>query len=86
MSMEEKYEGIWFSVEKDGAAKIVYEEYLPDIDKIQVISERADGNFEPSSYVKKHDPQWRLPIWSAENTKAILPSIQLAKEYLAAYV
>ncbi len=85
MSMEEKHEGIWINVEEDGAAKIIFKNYLSDIDKLQVIYQQVDGSFIPYSYAKVQDPQWRLPIWSKENEKAMMPTIESAKEYLANY-
>ena len=84
--MEEKYNGIWLNVQQDDSAKLVYEEHLSSVDKLQAIYKRADGNFQPYSCIKKSDHQWRLPIWVPENTKAVLPSLESAKEYLSAYV
>ena len=83
--MQEKYNGIWIDIERDNSAKIVFEEYLSESEKLHVIYERNDGDFQPNSYVKKDDRQWRLPIWSAENTKTIMPSLELAKDYLSSY-
>ena len=83
--MEEKFEAIWINVEQDGSAKIIFENYLPNIDKLHVIYQQADGSFVPYSYIKENDPQWRLPIWSKENEKAMMPTIESAKEYLTNY-
>ncbi|WP_036549775.1 hypothetical protein [Nitrincola lacisaponensis] len=83
--MEEKYGGIWFSVEEDGAAKIVSEEYIPSVQKLHVIYHQENGTFLPFSFVLKQDHQWRLPIWSQENQKAMMPTFGSAKEYLKSY-
>ena len=83
--MEEKYGAIWIEGEVDGAAKIVFEEYLPNVHKLQVIYQQSNGSFLPYSFVPAKDHQWRLPIWSQENEKAIMPTIESAKEYLKHY-
>ena len=85
MSMEEKYGAIWIEVEEDGSARIVFEHYIQSIPKLHVIYEQANGCFLPYSFVPKQDHQWRLPIWSRENEKAIMPTIESAKEYLKHY-
>lgn len=85
MSMEEKYEGIWLNVQGDDLSKVVFENYIASIDKLHVIYLRADGSYLPCSYTKQNDPQWRLPIWSKENDKAMMPTLELAKEYLLIY-
>jgi len=83
--MEEKHEAIWISVEEDGSAKIIFEEYLCITDKLHVIYQQADGCFVPYSYVKENNSQWQLPVWIKENEKALLPTLELAKEYLTGY-
>ena len=85
MSMEEKHEAIWINVEENDSAKIIFEEYLSSIDKLHVIYQQANGSFSPYSYIKENDPQWRLPIWSKENKKAMMPTLESAKEYLTSY-
>ena len=82
MSMKEKCGAIWVSIEEDGSATIVFEEYLKSVEKLHVIYQQANGFFLPYSYIKKSDHQWRLPIWSQENEKAMMPTIESAKEYL----
>jgi hypothetical protein len=83
--MHEKHGGIWISAQEDGAASAVFEEYIASVDKLHVIFQRADGNYQPCSYLKQKDYQWRLPIWSRENEKAIMPTLRSAKEYLLNY-
>jgi len=84
--MIEKYGGIWIEIEKKDSIKIVFEEYFPDIDKLQIISKRVDGYYQPYSCIKKLDPQWRLAIWVPENDKTILSTIESAKNYLINFV
>lgn len=84
--MEEKYGAIWIEAEEDNSAKPVFEKHLPDINKLHVIYQQANGYFLPCSYVAKSDHQWRLPLWSQENEKAIMPTLKSAKEYLQHYV
>ncbi|MBN8240701.1 hypothetical protein JF541_16190 [Marinobacter hydrocarbonoclasticus] len=83
--MEEKYGGIWVSAEEDGAAKVVSEEYIPSVEKLLVIYQQENGAFLPFSFVLKQDHQLRLPIWSPENQKAMMPTFDSAKEYLKSY-
>lgn len=83
--MEEKYEGIWINDQGDDLSKVVFENYIASIDKLHVIYQRADGGYLPYSFTKQNDPQWRLPIWSQENDKAMMPSLESAKEYLISY-
>ena len=85
MSMEEKFGAIWIEIEEDGSAKVVFEQYLSEIQKLHLIYQQANGSFLPFSFVKSSDPQWRLPLWVKENEKAILPTIESAKEYLECY-
>ena len=83
--MEEKHGAIWIEVEVDGVAQVVFEHYLPGLQKLHVIFEQANGTFLPYSFVPKSDPQWRLPLWSQENEKAMMPTLESAKEYLKYY-
>ena len=83
--MEEKYGAIWIEVEVDGSPKIVFEQYLASAQKLHVIYQQSSGSFLPYSFVPKKDPQWRLPLWSQENEKAIMPTFETAKEYLNHY-
>ena len=83
--MEEKYEGIWISAQGDDSSKIVFESYIASIDKLHVIYQREDGGYLPYSFIRQNDPQWRLPIWSQENDKAMVPTLESAKEYLTSY-
>jgi len=83
--MEEKHGAIWIDVEVDGSAKIVFECYIPSVQKVHVIYLQENGCFLPCSFVSKNDPQWRLPLWSQENEKAVMPTIESAKEYLDNY-
>ena len=85
MSMEEKYEGIWISAQDDGSSKVIFENYISNIDKLHVIYQSTAGGYLPYSYIKQNDPQWRLPIWSPENDKAMMPNLESAKEYLLNY-
>ncbi len=85
MSMEEKYGAIWVDTEEDGAARIVFELHIPEIQKLHVIYQQANGCFLPYSFILKSDHQWRLPFWSPENEKALIPTFELAKEYLKHY-
>ena len=85
MNMDEKYEAIWINVEEDDSVKIVFERYFPNIEKLHVIFEEANGIYLPYSYVKKVDHQWRLPLWSQENEKAMMPTLESAKKYLVSY-
>lgn len=80
--MEEKYNAIWFEVEQDGAARVIYEIYLVESDKLHIVYVQKNGSYVPYSFVKKRDSQWRLPVWCKENEKALLPSLESAKEYL----
>lgn len=82
MSIKEKYKGLWITVEEDGEATIVHEEYDAINDTIMAIYQRRDGFFTPYLYKKKIDPQWELPIWVPINSKAILPTLEEAKEYI----
>jgi len=83
--MEEKYGAIWIEVEEDGAAKVSYENYLIDKDKLHVIYIQNNGSYVPYSFIKKLDYQWRLPIWCKENEKALIPTLEMAQEYLTHY-
>lgn len=83
--MKEKYGALWIEVEEDRAGQIVFECHLQSIQKLHVIYKQANDYFLPYSFVPQSDHQWRLPIWSKENEKAILPTIELAKEYLKHY-
>ena len=83
--MEEKFGAIWINVEQDDSARVIFEEYLPSIDKLHVVYQQANGCFVPCSFVREADFQWRLPIWSKENEKAMLPTLESAKEYLGHY-
>ena len=83
--MEEKYEGIWINTQGDYPSKVVFESYIASIDKLHVIYQKSDGDYLPYSFVKKDDPQWRLPIWSQENDKAMMPTLESAKKYLISY-
>ncbi|WP_133154848.1 hypothetical protein [Enterovibrio norvegicus] len=85
MSMQEKYGAIWIEIEEDGSAEIAFEQYLSSIQKLHVIYQQSNGCFLPYSFVPKDDHQWRLPIWSQENEKAMMPTIESAKEYLKLY-
>lgn len=84
--MIEKYGAIWIKNKQKNSTKIVFEEYLPNINKLQIIYERVDGNYQPYSCVKNKDPQWCLPIWIPENSKVILSTIESAKKYLISFV
>lgn len=86
MSMEEKYGAIWIAVKEDGSAQLVFEQYYPDITKLQVIYQQSNGCFLPYSFVPKKDRQWTLPVWSQENEKAMMPTIGSAKEYLSHFL
>ena len=77
--MEEKHGAIWIKIEVDGVAQVAFEHYFPSIQK------QANGTFLPYSFVPKSDPQWRLPLWSQENEKAMMPTLESAKEYLKHY-
>ncbi|MCS6208972.1 hypothetical protein [Shewanella baltica] len=83
--MEEKYGAIWVGVEEDGSANIVFERHFPSMQKLHVIYRQANGRFLPYSFSPQNDHQWRLPIWSQENDKAIMPTLESAKEYLKHY-
>lgn len=83
--MEEKYGAIWISVEEDGAAKIAFESYLADKEKLHLIFIQNNGSYVPYSFIKQVDHQWRLPIWCKENEKALMPTLEMAKEYLTYY-
>ena len=83
--MEEKYGAIWIEVEIDGSAQIVFEHHFPSIQKLHVIYQQTNGCFLPYSFVPKKNHQWRLPVWLQENEKAIMPTIESAKEYLKHY-
>ncbi|WP_156804631.1 hypothetical protein [Gallaecimonas xiamenensis] len=86
MSMEEKYGAIWIAVEEDASAQLVFEQYYPDITKLQVIYQQSNGCFLPYSFVPKKDRQWTLPVWSQENEKVMMPTIGSAKEYLSHFL
>ena len=83
--MEEKYGAIWITIEEDASATIVSEKYLPEIEKVHCIFRQASGFYVPHSYVKKRDPQYSLPIWTRENDKALMPTIDAANDYLRSY-
>jgi len=53
--MEEKYGAIWIEVEEDGSAKVVFEEYVQDIQKLYVIYKQVNGSFLPCSFMRKSD-------------------------------
>ncbi|OCQ23862.1 hypothetical protein A7985_07955 [Pseudoalteromonas luteoviolacea] len=78
MSMKEKYGAIWIEVEVDGSSQIVFEQHLPSAQKLHVIYKQSSDNFLPCSFVPKKDPQWRLPLWSQENEKAMMPTVESA--------
>lgn len=80
--MEEKYDAIW----PTSSETIVFENYLASTEQLEVIYQHADGSFIPYLYTKMNDPQWRLPFWSSQNEKAIMPTLESAKEYLENYV
>lgn len=77
----EKHGALWC---EDGYSGIlIYEEFLSGINKVHVVFQDVRNKYYlPYSYVKKKDPYVRIPIWSPENEKAILPTLQSAKEYL----
>ena len=83
--MIEKHNAIWVDFNGDNAAKIVSEIYSPDLDKLFVVYERKDGRYMPFSYVKKPSHQWSMPLWSNENTKVLVASLEEAKNYLVNY-
>jgi hypothetical protein len=83
--MIEKHHAIWMDVEADNSGTIVSEDYLPELGKLFIVYMRRDGGFMPFSYVKQHDPQYSLPIWSNENTKVLLASLEEAKQYLESF-
>jgi len=83
--MEEKSNAIWFNVAEDGAAKVIYEIYLAENDKLHIVYVQNNGSYVPYSFIKKLDPQWRLPVWCKENEKALLPTLESAKEYLISF-
>lgn len=85
MSMDEKFGAIWIEIDEDGSAEIVFEQHFSNIQKLHVIYQQANGYFLPCSYVQKENYQWRLPFWSQENEKAMLPTLESAKEYLKHY-
>ncbi|HCB43693.1 MAG TPA: hypothetical protein DHW73_12735 [Pseudomonas sp.] len=85
MTMEEKHGAIWIEAGVDGSAKLVFERYIPNAQKLHVIYQQDNGCFLPYSFVAKNDHQWRLPLWSQENEKAMMPTIESAKEYLENY-
>ena len=83
--MEERYNAIWISVEEDGSAKMVYENYLVENDKLHIVYVQNNGSYVPYSFIKKSDSQWRMPIWCKENEKALLPSFEMAKQYFVGF-
>ncbi len=83
--MNEKFGAIWVAIEEDDGNSVVFEKYITDIEKLHVIYLKFDGSFMPYSFVKRDDHQWRLPIWCPENEKAIMPTLDSAKEYLSSY-
>lgn len=83
--MSEKYGAIWVDFNDDNSAKVVFEIYAVALDKLFIVYERMDGKYMPFSYVKQHSPQWSMPFWSNENTKALMGSLEEAKSYLANY-
>ena len=76
--MEEKYGATWIEVEVDGSSQIVFEQYLPSAQKLHVIYQESSGRFLPYSFVPKKDSQWRLSLWSQENEKAMMLTIESA--------
>lgn len=72
-------------IDEDGSAEVVFEQHFSAIQKLHVIYQQANGCFLPCSYLRETDDQWRLPLWSQENEKAILPTLESAKEYLKHY-
>ena len=83
--MSEKHNAIRIDFDDDNSAKIVSEIYSPELDKLFIVYERQDGRYMPFSYVKQHSPQWSMPFWSNENTKALMGSLEEAKRYLENY-
>ena len=83
--MIERYGGIWLDVSEDDGASLVYERYLEDVCKIHAVYQRRDESFTPYSYIIEKDYQWRLPVWTRENDKSLLPSLKAAIHYLSFY-
>ncbi|WP_394174063.1 hypothetical protein [Thalassotalea litorea] len=77
--MEEKYQALWFSAAYDNL-KVEFEELRSDL--LLVIFKDIQGIYLPYLYSKESDFQYSLPVWSVKNEKAMMPSLESAKEYL----
>lgn len=61
MAWEERYGGFWhLSLRRDES--VLFERYLPDLDLMALVVNRADGLLSVHVLRKEKDPQWRLPI------------------------
>ncbi|PMQ07544.1 hypothetical protein DyAD56_02130 [Dyella sp. AD56] len=85
MAWEERYGGIWNPSLGQGGA-VLFERYLPDLDLVTVVVKRADGLLSASVLSKGHDPQWRLPFWSATEVPAIVETMADADRYFEAAI
>ncbi len=86
MSFKEKHGALWSgSLSCDlSVAEIVFEEYKADLDQLYIIyQDNHSGHYFPYSYIKQIDPQWKRPFWASKNEKAIMPTLESAKAYLA---
>ncbi len=85
MVWEERYGGIWNLSLSQGDA-VLSERYLPDLDLVTVVVNRADGLLSASVLRKGHDPQWRLPFWSTTEAPAIVETMADADRYFEAAI
>ncbi|WP_199101120.1 hypothetical protein [Dyella sp. ASV21] len=85
MAWEERYGGIWNLSLRQGDS-VLFERYLPDLELVTVVVNRADGLLSASVLKKGHDRQWRLPFWSTAEAPAVVETMADADRYFEAAI
>lgn len=85
MGWEEKYGGIW-NLSLDPAYVVLSERYLPDLDLVTVVVQRADGLLSASVLKKAHDPRWRLSFWGTAEAPAVVETMADVDRYFEAAI
>lgn len=85
MAWEERYGGIWNLSLRQGDS-VLFERYLPDLDLVTVVVNRADGLLSASILKKGHDPQWRLPFWGVAEAPTVVETMADADRYFEAAI
>ncbi|HET6553785.1 MAG TPA: hypothetical protein VFG49_09630 [Dyella sp.] len=85
MAWEERYGGIW-NLSLCQGDSVLFERYLPDLELVTVVVNRADGLLSACVLKKGHDPQWRLPFWSTAEAPAVVETMADADRYFEAAI